>query len=257
VRSPIRAALRASVLAGCLAGSVLGHAAPIGSGPRKPLAPGGIHVLFVGNSLTYTNDLPGTVASLGALAGDSIFVASATAPDLALIDHLNGQSSALAQIRQGGWQFVVLQQGPSSNSVSLDSLVLWTTMFDPYIRAVGAQPALFMVWPSRDRKASFDAVRQSYRLAAQAVHGVFMPAGAAWLKPWAADSALPLYGPDGFHPSPLGTYLAALVIYERLTGHDVRALPGRVVVDGQEIGLPRATVRLLQTAAHEANVENP
>jgi hypothetical protein len=246
-----------SVLAGCVAGILLAPSIWIGGGPRKPLPPGGIHVLFVGNSLTYTNDLPRTVASLGALVGDSIFVASATEPDLALVDHLNGLSSALAQMRQGGWQFVVLQQGPSSLPANRDSLVLWTTMFDPHIRAIGAKPALFMVWPSRDRKASFGEVRQSYRLAAQAVHGVFMPAGAAWLKAWAADSALPLYGPDGFHPSRLGTYLAALVIYERLTGHDVRALPARMVVAGEEIGLPRATVRLLQTAAHDANAENP
>ena len=28
----------------------------------------------------------------------------------------------------------------------------------------------------------------------------------------------PLYGPDGFHPSPLGTYLAALVVTGGLTG---------------------------------------
>jgi hypothetical protein len=253
----MRAPSPVSALAGCVAGILLVPSTWVAGGPQKPLPPGGIHVLFVGNSLTYANDLPRTVASLGALVGDSISVASATGPDLALIDHLNGRSSALAQVRRGGWQFVVLQQGPSSLPANRDSLRLWTAMFDPYIRAVGAKPALLMVWPSRDRKASFDAVRQSYLLAARAVHGVFVPAGAAWLKAWVADSALPLYGPDGYHPSPLGTYLAALVIYERLTGHDARALPARMVVNGQEIGLSPGTARLLQAAAHEANAEDP
>ena len=49
--------------------------------------------------------------------------------------------------------------------------------------------------------------------------GLLLPAGDAWRAAWAADARLPLYGPDGFHPSPMGTYLAALVIYEnfRLT----------------------------------------
>ena len=246
-----------SALAGCIPGIMLAAAVWIGGGVRKPLPAGGLHVLFVGNSLTYTNDLPGTVAALGALVGDTIRVASATGPDLALIDHLNGRSSALEQIRQDGWQFVVLQQGPSSLPVSRDSLVLWTAAFDPFIRAVGARPALFMVWPSRERQAAFDAVHQSYLLASRAVHGLFMPAGVAWLRAWTVDSTLPLYGPDGFHPAPLGTYLAALVIYERLTGHDARALPARILVGGRELSFSSATARLLQAAAHEADAQDP
>jgi hypothetical protein len=31
------------------------------------------------------------------------------------------------------------------------------------------------------------------------------------------DAALALYGPDGCHPSPLGSYIAALAIYRGLT----------------------------------------
>jgi hypothetical protein len=48
----------------------------------EPLSPGGIHVLFVGNSLTYVNDMPGMVAALGVLSGDTIRVATAAEPDL-------------------------------------------------------------------------------------------------------------------------------------------------------------------------------
>lgn len=42
------------------------------AGPVQPLAPGGYHVLFIGNSLTYVNDLPGTLARLADSAGDTI-----------------------------------------------------------------------------------------------------------------------------------------------------------------------------------------
>ena len=117
----------------------------LGARPLEPLPAGGIHVLFVGNSLTYVNDLPDLVAALGASVGDTIRVSAAVGPDLALIDHLNGASSALDQIRLGGWQFVVLQEGPSSLPANRDSLTLWTRLFDPYIRGVGAKPALLMV----------------------------------------------------------------------------------------------------------------
>src|ERR1041385_3955149 len=148
-------------------------AACLGQKPLEPLPPGGIHVLFVGNSLTYVNDLPWTVAALGEMSGDTIRVASSTGPDLALVDHLNGATDALPRIKQGGWDFVVLQQGPSSVPVNRDSLILWTQWFDPYIRAVHAKPALLMVWPSIDRYDFFGEVRKSYQEEAHAVRGVF------------------------------------------------------------------------------------
>jgi hypothetical protein len=221
------------------------------------LPPSGIHVLFVGNSLTYENDLPGTVAALGALAGDTIRIASAVGANLALVDHLNGASDALAQVRRGGWTYVVRQQGPSSVAVNRDSLTLWTKMFDSYIRAAGGQTALLMVWPSSDRRSFFDDVRLSYQQAAQSVGGVFIPAGQAWLAAWAADSTLGLSSADGYHPSPVGTYLAALVIYERVTGHDARQLPARAFAAGQQLTLTESTVRLLHSAAHAANQQYP
>jgi hypothetical protein len=221
--------------------------------PLEPLPAGGIHVLFIGNSLTYVNDLPVTVVALGALVGDTIRASAAVGPDLALIDHWNGASNATAAIKLGGWHYVVLQQGPSSVPVNRDTLVLAAKLFNPVIRAAGGRPALFMVWPSSDRFAFFDDVRASYQQAAQEVDGVFMPAGVAWLKAWQADSTLALYGPDGYHPSPLGTYVAALVIYERVTGHDSRNLPPIAIAGGLSLGVAESTVRLLQAAAHLAN----
>ena len=85
------------------------------------------------------------------------------------------------------------------------------------------------------------------------MHGVFLPAGEAWRAAWKADASLALYGPDGFHPSATGTYLAALEIYERLSGRDARTLPAQAFAGGAAIGLPVATIRLLQQAAHDAN----
>jgi hypothetical protein len=68
-------------------------------------------------------------------------------------------------------------------------------------------------------------VSQSYAAAAKNVKGLLLPAGEAWRAAWATDAALPLYGPDGFHPSPMGTYLAALVIYEQIFASPPPAVP--------------------------------
>jgi hypothetical protein len=228
-----------------------------GSDPVAPLPEGGHRVLFIGNSLTYENDLPATLAELAASVGDTIRVRTVALPNFALIDHYNGGSNALAQIATGGWEYVVMQQGPSSTQINRDSLILTARLFEPHIRSAGATPALYMVWPTIDRFRFFDEVRISYEMAADAVNGVFMPAGRAWITAWETDPDLELYAPDGLHPSPLGTYLAALVIYERITGHDARLLPGQAVVQGIPVNAPESTIRLLQRAAHETNQHFP
>jgi len=214
-------------------------------------------MLFIGNSLTYVNDLPATVAAIAQSVGDTIRFATEAGPNLALIDHLQGGSAAVAQIKLGGWEYVVLQQGPTPAGICRDSLVLWTQMFAPYIRAAGAKPALLMTWPIVGVGPPFDDVRVSFQQASQAVNGVFMPAGEAWRAALRMDSTLPLYGGDGFHPSPMGTFLAALEIYERITGRDPRTLPPLAFSNGQPLALSEETIRRLQSAAHEANTSFP
>ena len=208
-------------------------------------------MLFIGNSLTYVNDLPGTVARLAASGPTAITVASVARPNFALIDHAEGKSNALAVIGEGGWDYVVLQQGPSALDLSRDTLVIATQQLEARIRAVGRHTALLMVWPEASRFEVFDKVRDAYRTAADDIDGLFLPAGDAWRTAWAADPQLLLYGPDGYHPSELGTYLAALVVYEGITGQDARALPDEAIVGGHKLTLPEGRVRLLQQAAHE------
>lgn len=217
---------------------------------------GGAHVLFVGNSLTYTNDLPGTVAALGLTVGDTIHVRTVALPNLALIDHLNGASTASAVISGGRWDFVVLQQGPTSLPVNRDTLVLATRRFDPYIKSAGATSAQLMTWPSSDRSQDFPGVLESSRTAARAISGVVFAAGQAWSAALARDRSLPLYGGDGYHPAPLGTYLAALVVYEGITGHDARLLPPIAVVAGVSLPTATATIRMLQQVAHETMTQH-
>jgi hypothetical protein len=225
--------------------------------PAVPVATAGIDVLFIGNSLTYVNDLPATVAAIGASAGDVIRVAAAVGPDLALIDHLNGGSNAVTQLQRGGWELVVLQQGPTPAGICRDSLVLWAAAFAPYLRGTPAKLALLMPWAGMTHLDLFDEVRVSFEAAAVGVGGVFMPAGEAWRSAMRSTPDVPLYGDDGFHPSPAGSFLAALVIYERITGRDPRALPAQAFIAGRPLALPEEAIRALQSAAHEANEHFP
>jgi len=247
---PFRSALLVASVVGACSGSPSGViGAPEQESPRPSLAG---DVLFIGNSLTAANDLPGMVESLADSAGEApLTTAAVTLGGAALEDHW-AEGSALRAIDRGGWRFVVLQQGPSSLPESRVNLREWTRRFAERIRAVGAEPALYTVWPPADRRAFFGDVIESYRLAADDVGGVVLPVGQAWLDAWTRDAGLALYGPDDFHPTVEGSYLAALVIYARLSGRSPVGLPARFALPtGGVVAITPQTATLLQeTAAH-------
>ena len=203
--------------------------------------PNPTRLLFIGNSLTYANDLPAMVCALARSAGRQAICESVAKPDYGLEEHWNDGEARRTIAR--GWDVVVLQQGPSALPESRRLLIAYTRRFDAEIKKAGARTALYMVWPSRARRGDFPAVSQSYAAAAKDVKGLLMPAGDAWTAAWATDAALPLYGPDGFHPSPIGTYLAALAIYEQIFAAPPPA--GPVPADAQPVA------EMLRRVAHE------
>jgi hypothetical protein len=176
-----------------------------------------ISILFIGNSLTATNNLPGMLEAMGRAAGVDVRCAAVAKPNFSLEDHWNDGEASRA-IAQGGWSYVALQQGPSALPESRASLNEYARRFDREIRRAGARPALLMVWPSSARHGDRDGVSRSYAGAATLIDGVLFPVGDAWRAAWRRDPGLALYGPDGFHPSPLGSSLAALVIFNQVTG---------------------------------------
>jgi hypothetical protein len=185
-------------------------------------------ILFIGNSLTAADDLPGIVEAFSrSTSAPKLSARAIVYPDYSLEDHW-ARGDAARAIAEGGWSFVVLQQGPSALPESQRLLREFTKRFDGVIRKAGARTALYMVWPSKARSFDFDGVSASYTAAAKDVGGVLLPAGDAWRAAWQRDPALALYGPDGLHPSPAGSYLAALGVFQGLTARSPVGLPATV-----------------------------
>jgi hypothetical protein len=245
--------LRLAIVAALLLALLLAWFLLSGQTKPKPKPADGQRVLFIGNSLTYANQLPLIVEALAKAGGDRLETSSVTFGGFNLEDQWN-QGSALRELGKGGWTVVVLQQGPSSLPENRADLRLWTKRWAQRIRKAGARPALYMVWPDKTRLAFFDAVSQSYALAASDVRGMLFPAGEAWRAAWRRDPNAPLYGPDDFHPSAAGSYAAALSIYGMLFQRPLKGLPAKLTLrDGSEIDVPPALATLLQEAATEAN----
>jgi hypothetical protein len=79
-----------------------------------------------------------------------------------------------------------------------------------------------------------------------------LPAGEAWQEALSRDPAIPLYQNDRLHPTPAGTYLAALVITHELTGVKPQSVPARLKLSsGREIEVLQPQVEQLRRAAEK------
>ena len=214
--------------------------------PDGPGPTGELRVLFIGNSLTSTHDVPGLVALVSvADEGPRVRASTVSFDGFSLEDHWN-EGEALEAIDRGGWDLVALQQGPSTTAEHRAQLAEWVGRFAERIRAAGAAPAIYMVWPGN---GDFDAVIASYTAAAQSVDGKLLPAGVAFRSVAANHPAIDLFEPDGLHPSPAGAYLAALTIYGALADRSVAGIALRQ----PPAGLPLRTAEALEREADRAN----
>jgi hypothetical protein len=207
----------------------------------------GLSVLFVGNSLTAANDLPGMVARLAEAAGVERFTFQEVSIGGASLEDHWADGRAVEAIESARWDVVVLQQGPSSLESSRVHLIEWAGRFAQKIRERGGRPALYMVWPPRG--GNWDGVTRSYADAAVAVDGLLFPAGEALRAIDSTGAGIPMFQADGFHPSPAGSYLAALVMVGALTGRSTEGLS----VLQPLTGLSSSQSARLEQAADQAN----
>lgn len=213
-----------------------------------------LKVLFIGNSLTYANGLPEVIKAFAKAEKKGKFDFKMVAePNFALEDHWN-RGVARKLIEKEKWDYVILQQGPSASADGRQMLLEYSARFAEIIKRYGGIPALYMVWPSVERTKDFAGVRRSYQEASNAVGGIFLPVGEAWLEAWKLDETINLHAVDGFHPTPLGTYLAALVIFQKLFARAPIAMPGNVQLGtGEKISVSKKQLDILHKAAFETN----
>ena len=212
-----------------------------------------VRILFVGNSLTYFNDMPSMVKALADSLGIAgVQTAQVAKPDYALEDHWN-DGQARRVIEKGGWHWVVMQQGPSAVLANRANLRAWVQTFAPLIREKGGEPALFQPWPQLVNFADFNASAESYRLAAEDVDGRLLAAGNAWRAAWVVDPNLPFYDPDGLHPSVTGSYAVALTVFGGIFRRSVVGAPRGLRVPAGTFQVSQPVALILQEAADEVN----
>jgi hypothetical protein len=183
--------------------------------PARPRAAAPRNVLFVGNSFTARNDLPGLIAALAAAGGKPFRHQLVQAGGASLRTHWNAGHAARL-IAGGGFDAVVLQEQstlPVKNAARFDNNV---RLFDGAIRAAGAATVLYMTWARRAEPEAQAAIAGAYTQIGQELGGTVVPVGAAWARFLAAHDRPVLHDRDGSHPTLAGSYLAACVFYGTL-----------------------------------------
>ena len=211
------------------------------------------HILFIGNSYTYVNDLPGMFTHLACSGGYKVVTGMSATGGWRLADHASS-SQSLDSITQQKWDIVVLQEQSEIPAIDFDR----TNMMYPAARALvaeirgtGAQPLLFLTWGHRDGlpdsgMATYQAMQAQldigYQGIAQELGGTLVPVGDVWYQAQTMVPPIDLWQSDGSHPNAAGTYLAACVFYMTLFQHSPQGLAYRD-------GLSQATAQALQTIA--------
>lgn len=202
------------------------------AGPPDAGAP--LEVLFIGNSYTAANDLPGM---LKRLAGDALVTDSVTVGGATLLDH-RVNAATLARIHERPWSHVVLQ-GQSWEPlfiIGASDFLTEAKRLGAEVADAGAQPVFFLTWArgpgsTEAYPATFadpddmqDRLTDAYVLAAREVpRSAIACVGEAFRRSLRQYPELVLYDPDLSHPSVNGTYLAAATFYVSLLGRPVPA----------------------------------
>ena len=172
-------------------------------------------LLFIGNSLTIENNLPLLVRNRGEQLGISISCTAQVGPGYGLEDHWN-VGVVQSEISSGFYDYVIIQQGPSSQAYGRESLIEFGGYMADLCSDNDTQLAFFMVWPAIANYSTFDAVIDNYTDAANINNAINCNVGQIWKFHIDDSEDYSYYGSDGFHPSLAGSELAAQIIVQKL-----------------------------------------
>jgi hypothetical protein len=207
------------------------------------------NILFVGNSLTYSNDLPSLVEKLAKGDGIKVRTEMIAYPNYALEDHWN-EPHVKAALKKTKFDYVIFQQGPSALPASRANLIEYALRFSEFCKANNTKMCMYTVWPSGDRSFDFVNVVKSYSVAADTTGSLVLPAGLAWKNILEQKKNFPLYSTDGFHPTVHGSFLAAMVIYRTLFKKNnfdfltMKNVPSKYISESDLTLMKKATLEL-------------
>lgn len=192
-------------------------------------------ILFIGNSHTYVNDVPGLIVALAKAAGTAeVRVTRVLKGGYTLEQHWS-EGSAKREIESTWFDFVVLQeqsQEPCTHPATYSEAM---KRFGALAREQQAIPVGYLMWERADDPATCPQARLT-ETCERAIKEIqngdgladIAPIGPAWQTSLARKPGMQLISSDGNHSAPTGAYLAACVLHAVIHRTSPQGLPHRL-----------------------------
>ena len=184
-------------------------------------------VLFIGNSITYYNNMPQTFEAIANDKGDATAVTVYAPGGTGFINHVN-DANVYNKFRQGVWDFVVLQPGsnesPAYSETKEQTLSRLKILKDSIIKYNPCAKILlyeisYGVWGNTPENldtynTTMGLILSNCQYWADSAQVFFAPAGEAIKTTWNNDTTTMLWGSAGdIHPNAKGSYIIACSFY--------------------------------------------
>lgn len=241
---------------------------PLALNAKKKAEPqDSIRILFIGNSYTYYNRMPAMFDSIAKSQKQLVSITAITKGGEKLAGHLKNDKLR-ALLKKGGWNYVVIQDQSSMPAYPSAEVAATTykaaATLDSLIKSgsPAATTVYYMTWghkygcqkpkpgyPLIDNYQGMQMrLANSYLEMAYDNNGRCAPVGLAWKEIREKHPELVLYKPDCSHPSKLGSYLAANVIYTTIFLKPYQT--------AYTAGLSSSTAELIQQTAQQTVLSN-
>lgn len=180
-----------------------------------------------------------------------------------LNQHAEDSTSTNLIASGGPWDVVILQEQSQTPAFAAISSGWWNTFYTTgalplvqLVRDAGARPMFYQTWAraagdtdtlqyfNNDPLDMQDALSYSYARASYQLDAEIAPVGEAWEDALQAQPGRTLHSSDRSHPNSTGAFLSGAVLFEAITGKDVRR------VSGYRGSLSEAAAADLRSIAH-------
>ena len=188
-----------------------------------------IDILFVGNSFIYYWNLPQVVENMANFSGDSINCKQITIGGANLKKHWSINSSKSYNIEK--YDIAIFNDHSTFPLLELDTCLKYFQFFTSFCHQNSVKPFIYGTWEyafleqiSRAEDRSTMSILDSIAMVNNAS---YLPIGNAFEYAKQNYPKLSLFEDDNKHPSPIGTYLAACIIYKSVLNKTTMGLPRR------------------------------
>ncbi len=206
-------------------------------------------ILLIGNSYTYYNELWDRLSELATLAGIDARIDHVTKGGAILAQMLDPNEAcgaeALQKLTTERYDAVVLQDNSLRTIRDREGFETDIKRLHELIKANGAIPLLYQTWARRAGSSKLtqynltpesmtNVIARAYREVGAAIGARVAHVGDAFYDVVCNHPEINLYDPDGTHPSPAGTALAALCIFIAIFDRSPEGLPFTFGTDSEE-----------------------